>query len=249
MGLVTRSNKILIALQFWKGDMAGAMKLANFLADLEPAHNNLADFLLVDRFDCQTDFSDTLKKLSRKFNVFNYTSPQRGTGWPDGCNSLWFGTMEWVYSYMEAKQIPQYKANFTCEADGAPVYQDWITRMSSAWDAVQQPQPVCIAGPLVSGPGIEEHVNGNCLITGNLEFLYWVVRRVGGMPGGCGWDYGLRGEFKKRGWANIPGMVSYYNTPRFSKEQYKKMLDDQLIWVHGDKSNCLIDYGRARLNL
>lgn len=252
MALLTHSNKILIALQFWQGDKAGALKLASFLADLEPKHSELADIVLVNRFDCRQDFPETIKKLSRKFNVFSYTSPQRGVGWPDGCNSLWFGTIAWAFSFMEVGKIPSYKAIFTCEADGAPIFPDWIARMSTAWDEVQRaaaPKKVYIAGPLVSGPGIEEHINGNCLVSGDMKFLHWITRRVSGMPGGAGWDYSMRGAFKQWGWANIPGMVSYYNTPLFSRERCQKMVDDQLIWVHGDKSNCLIDFGRARLKI
>lgn len=250
MAQLTPSNKILIALQFWEGDKASAIRLANFLADLEPRHSDLADIVLINRFDCKVDYQGTLLKLARKFNVFSYTSPQRGVGWPDGCNSLWFGTMEWVYSFMEIGKLPGYKAIFTCEADGAPLSVDWVARMSAAWDSTQHGEKkVFIAGPLVKGNGVEEHVNGNCLVSGNMRFLHWITRRVAGVPGGCGWDYYLRDAFKRWGWANIPGMVSYYNTPLFSREQYEQMLKQQLIWVHGDKSNCLIDYGRARLRI
>jgi hypothetical protein len=239
------SHKILIALQFWEGDKAGALKLASYLADLEPRHTELADIVLVNRFDCKKNYPEILTKLSRKFNVFSYTSPQRGTGWPDGCNSLWFGTMEWVSSYMVDAKIPHYKAIFTCEADGAPVLTDWLSRMSAAWDATQAgPTKVYIAGPLVKGGNIEEHVNGNCLVSGDLKFLHWITRRVSGMPGGCGWDYAMRGAFKQWGWANIPGMLSLYNTPHFSREDFAQMQKQNSIWIHGDKSNCLIDYGR-----
>ena len=244
------SKKILIALQFWEGDKVGALKLANFLADLEPRHTDLADFILVNRYDCKMDYQDTLKNLARKFNVFSYTSPQRGTGWPDGCNSLWFGTMEWVYSFMEVGKIPRYKAIFTCEADGAPVMRDWISRMSAAWDQTQKgPKKVFIAGPIVSAAHIAEHVNGNCLVSGDSRFLHWVTRRVSGVPAGCGWDYYLRDAFKQWGWANVPGMLSLYNTPSFTPEEYMEFVEKEVIWVHGDKSNCLIDMGRARLQV
>src|SRR5258708_2842051 len=226
------SNRILIALQFWQDDKAAALKLASFLADLEPKHTELADIVLVNRFDCPKDYDSTITKLSRKFNVFSYRSPSRETGWPSGCNGLWFGTIGWAFSFMEDRKLPHYKAIFTCEADGAPVHRDWIARMSAAWDQTQRgPKPVYIAGPLVSGGGIDEHVNGNCLIAGDLKFLHWITRRVGGMPGGTGWDYGLREPFKQWGWANIPGMVSRYNTPHFTPEEYVQMRRDELIWV------------------
>lgn len=239
------SNKILIAIQFWDGDKAQALKLARYLADLEPRHTPLADIIFISRFDCKQDFLPVVKEVSRKFDVFSYVSPRRGIGWPDGCNSLWFGAMEWAYSFMESKRVPQYKAIFTCEGDGAPVLPNWLQLMSSAWDGTQQGQKkVYIAGPLVKGNGVEEHINGNCLISGNLKFLHWITRRVGDCPSRMGWDYFLRDAFKQWGWANIPGMVSWYNTPHFPKEQFADMQRQGLIWVHGDKSNSLIDYGR-----
>ncbi len=243
------SNKILIALQFWKGDRDAAMKLARFLGDIEPRHSELADVVLVNRFDCPPADKETIERVSRKFNTRAYTSPQRGIGWPDGCNSLWFGTMEWAFSYMEVGQLPRYKAIFTCEADGAPVLQDWVARMSEAWDVAQAGQKVYIAGPLVGGgnTGIAAHINGNCLVSGDLKFLHWITRRVAGVPGGIGWDYFLRDAFKRWGWADIPGMLSLYNTPTFTPEQYMTFVQDGVIWVHGDKSNSLIDMGRARL--
>jgi hypothetical protein len=239
------SNKLLIALQFWEGDKNSALKVAQFLADLEPRHTDLADLLLVQRFDCHMSYRGLLKNLARKFNVFTYESRRRGVGWPDGCNSLWFGTMEWAHSYISSGRVPAYKAIFTCEADGAPVLPDWLARMSAAWDETQRrPKPVYIAGPLVKGDGIEEHVNGNCLVSGNLNFLHWITRRVTDCPPRAGWDYYLRDAFKQWGWANIPGMVSYYNTLNFTRDEHGEMLNKKLIWVHGDKSNCLIDYGR-----
>ncbi len=241
------SDKILIALQFWKGDKTPALRLAKYLADLERGHSKQADLLLVHRFDCPFEGHDALiQRISRSFNVTVYKSPRRGIGWPDGCNELWFATMEWVYSMMHAAKVPHYKAIFTCEADGGPVFQDWISRMSAAWDAANEDRKVFIAGALVD-PG--PHINGNALITGDFKWLKWIVQRVGGAPPGIGWDYVYRDQFRKIGWANVPGMRSYYNSRTFSVQQYKQMLAEELIWVHGDKSGCLIDYGRQRFNL
>lgn len=239
------SNKILIALQYWSGDRTRALKLAKYLADLEPAHSDLADIVLVNRFDCPQDSPATLAALSRKFNVYSYKSPHRGVGWPDGCNGLWFGTVEWAYTMMADKKIPHYKAIFTCEADGAPVHQDWIARMSTAWDVSQQgASRVYMAGALVSYPGVYEHINGNCLVSGDGPFLHWVTRVVAGMRAGVGWDYGLRDEFRRWGWANVPGIISAYNTPHFTPEQFAHFRAQELIWIHGGKDESLIQYGR-----
>jgi hypothetical protein len=102
---------------------------------------------------------------------------------------------------------------------------------------------------MVSSPEVHLHINGNCLISCEKKFLNWVTRRIGEIPIWGGWDYMLAGEFEKRGWANIPGMRSYYNSASFSEEQFTKMREEDLIWVHGDKSGDLIKLGKLFMDL
>ena len=238
-------NKLLIALQFWEGDKAQAMELARFLADLEPQHTDLADFLFMARFDCVPDDA-TVRHVSRKFNVHSVVSRRRSFGWPAGCNDLWFSVMEWAQSLIPAKKIPHYKAIFTCEADGAPIQRDWLARLSLEWERVNQKKPVVMAGALLEfGP----HINGNALMSGDLKFLTWIGRRVGCCPANSGWDYCLAPEFKKRGWADIPGIKSIYAQPTFSREQYADFIKNEWTWIHGCKDNALIRYGRERFQV
>lgn len=239
------TNRILIALQYWEGDRTRALALSHFLADLEPVKSQIADFLFVCRFDSTLDEA-SVHHVARKFNAYTFKSRRRETGWPCGCNGLWFSTMEWAQSMIAAKKVPQYKAIFTCEADGCPIQRNWIERMSLEWDRVNQKSPVVIAGALVE-PG--PHINGNALFTGDPDVLHWIARRVSGVRPDCGWDFCLASEFQRRGWADIPGIKSIYNTPTFSAEQYKKMIDSDLIWVHGVKDTSLITLGRKRFKV
>ncbi len=238
-------SRILIALQFWGGDQARAMELAKFLADLEPEKSKLADFLFASRFDCPID-PVVPRQVARKFTVYTKTSRRRGTGWPDGCNELWFSVMEWVQSMIQARKIPHYKAIFTCEADGCPIQRNWIEWLSLEWDRVNRVKPVVIAGPMVP-PG--PHINGNALITGNLKFLSWITRRVGGVQPGGGWDFVLRRDFERIGWSDIPCMKSIYNTPTFSQEQYEDMINRRWVWIHGVKDGSLIRMGREKFKV
>ena len=238
-------NKILIALQFWEGDKSRAMALADFIADLEPAKSSLADFLFVSRFDCKMDLP-TLGRVARKFNVRSQVSRRRGVGWPNGCNELWFSTMEWIQSMIAAKKIPHYKAIFTCEADGCPIQRNWIEWLSLEWDRVNVLKPVVMAGALVD-PG--PHINGNALMSGNLNFLTWIARRVGGVRPGVGWDFCLARDFERIGWADIPGIKSIYNTPTFSQGQYDDMVNKSWVWIHGVKDTSLIRLGREKFKV
>lgn len=238
-------RKILIALQYWDGDRTRALELARFLADLEPMHTDLADFLFMARFDSSLDPA-VVAHVARKFNVYSRVSKRRGVGWPCGCNELWFSVMEWVESMIRAKKVPAYKAIFTCEADGAPIQRDWIARLSAEWDRVNKPKPIVMAGALVQ-PG--PHINGNALMSGEPNFLTWIARRVGGVAINTGWDYRLANDFQKRGWADIPGIKSIYNTPTFSQDQYNAMVSSGWVWIHGCKDTSLICMGRARFGI
>ena len=237
--------KILIALQYWNGDRERALALSHFLADLEPTHSTQADFLFMARFDSSLD-EPSVRHVSRKFNTYARVSRRRGVGWPCGCNDLWFSVMEWAQSMIQARKIPHYKAIFTCEADGCPIQRDWIARLSSEWDRVNTPKPVVMAGALVE-PG--PHINGNALMSGELNFLTWIGRRVGGIAAHVGWDFILRDEFKNRGWADIPGIKSIYNTPTFTPEQYQDMINRGWSWIHGGKDTSLIRMGRERFKV
>lgn len=235
-------QKILLALQYWEGDKVHAGKLLRFLADLEPKHSELADILLVNRFDCVPDAASA-SYAGRKFNIFNHTSRRRGTGWPNGCNDLWFSTMEWVLGAMEMKKCPQYKAVFTFEADGAPIFQDWVRRLSFAWDRVQSKAKIYVAGAYIPPP--IEHINGNMMVSTDHKFMDWLVRRVSGVPANVGWDYYLFNPFKRWGVANIPEIASFYQTKGYTDEKFERLRLQPVTWVHGVKDTSLMECSRA----
>ena len=246
-------TKILIALQFWSGDREHAKELAFFLSQIEDRHTDLADVLLVNRFDCPSMPDYILNPLKRKFNVFQYKTRSRMTGWPAGCNGLWTSTMEWVRSMCYAGKAPVYKCVFTCEADGAPLCKNWIWRLHSAWDRANLLGPVTVAGPMVGSDEpdapIATHINGNCLVSGRRDDLDWILRVVPTVHPMAGWDYAMRDEFKKRGWFNLPEIQSLYNSKTFSPEEYQRMVANDWVWIHGDKSGILMKYGRERMRL
>lgn len=237
------SGKLLIALQFWEGDKTQAVRLAKFLTDLEPRHSDFADFLLVHRFDCKAP-PDAVQYVSRKFNTFIYQTPHCDTGWPLGCNAVTNFTIEWARCMIEAGKTPPYKAIFLCEADGAPVQRNWIEKMSAEWDRVNAEKPIFQAGPYIPPP--LEHINGNCLINAAVPALRWFCRGDWQTRAG-GWDYVGWEAFKQKGVSDIPGMKSLYARLSFSEEEWKKLIEDDVIWVHGDKSNDLIYWGRRNL--
>jgi len=242
------SNKILLAIQYWNGDRAAALKLASFLADLEPKHSDLADFLFVARFDSSIDQA-TVNKVARKFNVYSYISQGRGTGWPHGCNDLFLGTIGWFYHKASAAQIPNYKAVFAFEADGIPMRRDWIAGLHAEWDRVNAASKVCQAGAwLPNGPDDKGtgHINGNCLVTGDLDTVKWMMNLVGGVCINAGWDWLLAPQFKNRGWSDIPGIRSVWRQ-RISEKDFLAGMKEKQIWRHGVKDSVGLQLCRKHL--
>ena len=248
MAQQTPSNKLLITIPFWKGDQAQAMKLARLLADLQEQHSTRADILFVSRFDCKHDKA-TIDYVSRKFNVYAHVSQRREVGWPHGCNGTFFGSMEWFYWKKESGQIPNYKAMFIAESDGAPLVDDWLGRLSIEWDKLNEMRKVYMAGAMI--PDVvnnHPHINGGCaFLSGELDFLKWIVTRVGGIPTAAGWDWVLNKQFETWGWSDLPCIKSYWRMPTFTEEQWKPELMKGTVWLHGVKDDSLLDLARKKL--
>jgi hypothetical protein len=234
-------RKILLALQYWDGDKANAMQVARLIADLEPRLCERADFLFVSRFDCQHDQS-SVEYCSRKFKMRTHISRRRATGWPWGCNELWFETMQYVYEHTVAdRREPLYKAVLTFEADAFPLCPNWISILSDSWDDCR---PANIVGSLLQHPG--PHVNGNALFSCDLNFSHWVSRQLCGCAPSGGWDYILAPRFKEWGWKNSPLMRSWWQTPTLEAERFEALLGQQVCFLHGVKDLSTIQHVRKK---
>jgi len=237
-------RKILLALQFWDGDKAQAMRVARLIADLETRMSDRADFLFVSRFDCPHDL-DTIGYVARKFKVRHHVSRRRATGWPFGPNELWFETMQYAYEHtIDDKRIPEYKAVLTFEADALPLCPNWIPMLSDAFD---QSQPACIVGALLKYPGL--HVNGNALFSCEQNFSHWISRQVTGCTPHGGWDYVLAPRFKEWGWKDCALMRSWWKTPTLQREQFEQLQAQGVAFLHGIKDGSALDMVREKYRL
>lgn len=229
---------------FWEGDREPAMKLARLIADLEPGHCDKADFLFVSRFDSKHDDA-TVRHVSRKFNVYTHTSKRRGTGWPMGCNAIFFGMLEWAYHKMAAGMVPHYKSILVLGADGAPLRNDWIEPFVTS----QRPD-VFMSGALILDPvNGHDHINGDCaLLSGDLKFLKWLTLGIGDVSAHAGWDWVLSADFKRWGWKNLPFVKSVWNRQgRFTQQDWEDEVNLGTVWFHGVKNYDLQNLARKNL--
>lgn len=239
----TPPNKFLLALQFWEGDREKAMKTARLIADLQSRRDDRFDFLFSARFDCVHDMK-TVEYVAAKFPVHTYINKnRRGEGWPHACNELWFGTIDHVYNFSEAKRLPPYRAILTFEADAYPLEPNWLSALAAEWENAEF-KGVKMLGALQKLPG--EHINGNCLVSGDLEYLHWISRKISGCKPSGGWDYVLRDAFKRRGWQDCPMMKSHWGAQTASPEFLNRLIDEGVVFLHGVKDESVVVHVRNR---
>lgn len=237
-------SKILLALQYWRGDQAQAMQLARFIADLQARHSDQADFLFSGRFDCPHD-RDAIAYVSKKFNTHTYISRQRARGWPHGPNVLWYETMNCVQDNIEKKKFPHYKAVLTFEADCVPMSPDWITHFHREFDKANERRATYVMGALLPSPGL--HINGNALFKCDLAFMRWLTKEVSASPPSMGWDYHLARDFQKWGWAEMPKQLSWWGAKTLPEQTIAELFDAGTIFFHGCKDSSLLNAARKRL--
>lgn len=241
-------DRILVVLPFWDGDKAMAMQLARLLADMEVEKSGANDVVFMARRDCKHD-RETVGYVSRKFNTYTANTTRPETGWPAGCNAQFFSAVDWCLRGISSAKIPRYKAILILAADVAPLVNDGLLYLHSQWDALSK-RGVKVAGAMVPGNARNpegSHINGDCfLMSGELDFLYWLAKRAGGVRGG-GWDYSLAPEFALKGWADIPGIKSHYRRPSFTEDEWPGHVEAGIKWLHGIKDDSLLKISRRKL--
>lgn len=242
------SDKILVVLPFWEGDRAALISLARLIADIEPAHSDLADILFVARFDCKHD-DEAVRQTSRRFNVYTHTSSRREMGWPAGCNGLFFGAMEFVFHKMKAGAIPAYKAILICEADTAPITKTWVQSLSRDWDRIQKARTTRIAGALVGGAHFgKEHINGGCvMLSSDVKFLSWLTKAAASYTAIAGWDWALAEDLKSWVWADMPMIKSHWNKSSIALDEVERLRAGGVVLLHGIKDGSLLKHSRKLL--
>lgn len=231
---------------FWDGDKPQAMKLARLLADIQPGHSNEADFLFVCRFDSSHDDA-VVRHVTRRFNTYTHRSKRRGVGWPVGCNSLFFGSLEWVYHMMAGGKVPCYRNVLILGADSVPLTVDWLKNMRAYWDELQKHTEVFVAGAMGEAGG-RMHINGDCMmLSGRLDFLKWLAVTIGDITVPAGWDWVLNDEFKRWGWADFPFVKSLWRKATFTRQEWDYAKNLGWEFVHGVKDDTLLDLAREQL--
>jgi hypothetical protein len=231
-------NKILLCLQAWEGDISQAEDLAHLLCDLSPKRSPYlcADIALVTRFDCRPFNKKVLARLEQCFeNVHEHVGSRRETGWPGGCNALWFSTIFWSAQMLRDKRFT-YPVLFTTEADSCPLVQDWDQQLFAEWNKAEK---VVVGDWLDSGSDECGHINGNMLVDSDIATM---DSKLIGCDANQAWDTVLAPTFKRLGWYDTPLIHSIWNTETLPDAEIKKLSEDKVVWLHGIKDSSVRDY-------
>jgi hypothetical protein len=119
---------LVLALMFWPGDEARALRLARLLADIEPRRREGVLLAFCRRFDMPGVSAEAWAAqlhCGHKFGTMQIRSERQGTGHPHGCNEQWAGTFEALVEARAAGALNAESVLFL-EADGAPLRRDWL---------------------------------------------------------------------------------------------------------------------------
>jgi hypothetical protein len=153
---------LVIALQYWAGDMHQAFRLARLMADIEPKRRDDVVLAFCPRFDVPPSHAqyETFLYCGQKFGVMNVDIRRQATGHPAGANEMWGGIMDVLAESWRAGRA-HYRSVFFAEADGCPLKRDWLELL------LLEHERALIAGKRVSGAFMRNcvpHINGSMVI-------------------------------------------------------------------------------------
>jgi hypothetical protein len=176
------ASGLVLAIQFWAGDEARALRLVRLLADLEPRRRKDVTLMLSRRFDLELSqvVAEAGEYASDSFAVIHHQSRRVGDGHPAGCNQLMGDTMDRLGEMWTAGELLHSSA-FLIEYDGCPLRRDWLDVLIAEHDRT------LAAGKAITGPYMAflPHINGTMV----MHVPWWVDHpSVHYTPPTQGWD-------------------------------------------------------------
>ena len=150
---------MIIALQFYNGDVVPTMALARLLADIE--QHPRSDVALAFVYQPDTVLTPFIQKTiahcARKFPVLSVRSARGAHGHPVACTALWTGMMEYFYAHHPGESVLAIDGN-----DAVPLHLNWIDLM------LAEHARTLALGKLITGSpywlgGCPLHVNPNAV--------------------------------------------------------------------------------------
>lgn len=216
---------LAIVLQFWAGDQARALRLARFLADLEPELRTDIVFVFARRYDVPgPEANPALRKADeyckRKFPTSHLRSERVAVGHPDGAFGLWAGSTETMY---QRYLLGGWPSNVMyLEAEGVPLRWDWIDSIKRTHYENLLARKRVTGARMEGGRGYCAHVNGSMV----MHLSCWGDKHdLHECPKGQAWDV-VHGVSLLQERGERPGIVNLYGAHKLSMSVYKTLGHD-----------------------
>lgn len=231
---------LVVALQYWAGDEAKAMRLARLLADLEPRRRQDVLLCFFRRYDTPESAAlfDARMHCGRKFGTMTIASRREGTGHPRGCNELWSSLMEQFAVDWRTGRLGGHSV-FCMEADGVPLRADWLDKLLAEHERTLE------AGRRVTGALTNHsyrHINGS--IVAHFS-MWWDRLSLHETPPGQAWDMFhaqvLTSEARPTTW-----MKNVYGAGSWSDESLTAMAKET-AWLSSSKDDSALAWAERTL--
>jgi hypothetical protein len=231
---------LVLAIQYWSGDEAEAMRLARLLADIEPRRRSDVTLAFCRRFDMpQTDLAwKTQIACGLKFSTTQVQSKREGLGHPNGCNQLVAGILDEL-SDRRAKGLLDRHSVLFLEADGCPLRKDWLDIV------IREHEKSLEAGRLITGAATEHgirHLNG----TMALHLSAWTDRpSLQHTPPSQAWDLFHSATLWAAG-RPTTWMRNTYGAQKYSREVLRS-LSKEVAWLASTKDDSALRWAEKNL--
>jgi hypothetical protein len=223
-------------LQYWRGDYDAAMRLARYLAALEPEYRNDVRFTFVRRWDSPEANAETLRLVAEKFAVIEQIASGKGRiGWPEGCNLVALTAINWAERHLLCPVM-------LIEPDSVPVQRDWINQLLKEWKTARQHNCWLMGAWNGEGGPPDGHINGNCMIRPDFASLVDLT-----IPQGLAWDLAIAPKVSRKWW--ITGLVlNRFREEHATDAQIETPTSgtERPVLVHGVKSDDVWEYAKRK---
>ncbi len=173
---------IVLALQYHAGDRERALRLARFIAEIEPERREDVGIFLNCGCDSEPMDFDTMCLLGQRFPLAVHKQEKyRWSGWPAGPNGMALDLLE----LWSQRPMSGCTGIYLLEPDCVPLSRDWLTKIGARWDAARA-EGAWMLGSWRNSGGPYGHINGCAVVRPDFARLTHMHEVV--TESGIAWD-------------------------------------------------------------
>ncbi len=184
---MARPSRILLVIPFWDGDAIPAMETAQLAHDLLIAPTDRVGILFARRFDARPLNKSFMDSMSPRFvMVDEFQCRRKGTGFPMGCNELFFG----IFAHLidrRSKLLHDFDCALILESDAVLTRPSWHVELLDEWDRAQRDSKFVVGTRIPTAHEHHAHINACALYSRQIAEMVDLM----GCSGEMGWDWAL----------------------------------------------------------